>query len=158
MLLFYSTLLCQAQYAITGIVTNANGEKLQGASIFVVGSESLATVSDYAGRYLIENVPGGEVTVKVTYLGYADETYSLSLGQDELLDINMQQSLFQLENIEVVANKLDKRSPYAYTDMDRESVQFKNMAQDVPFLLEHAPSMVITSDAGAGIGLSLIHI
>ncbi len=156
--LLFTCMLCQAQYSILGKVKNANGEKLQGASVFVVGSESLATVTDYAGRYLLENVPAGDVTVKVTYLGYGDETYSLILEQNELLDINMQQSLFQLENIEVVANKLDKRSPYAYTEMDRESIQFKNMAQDVPFLLEHAPSMVITSDAGAGIGYTGMRI
>ncbi len=157
-ILLFSSILCQAQHSITGKVKNANNEKLQGASVFVVGSESLATVTDYSGRYLLEDIPPGDVTVKVTYLGYADQTFSLTLERDELVDVDMQQGLFQLENIEVVANKLERKSPYAYGDYNKEQIRFKNMAQDVPFLVEHTPSVVVTSDAGAGIGYTGMRI
>lgn len=150
--------ITQAQQVIAGKVSNAYGEHLQGASVFIVGSNESATITDYSGRYLLENVPSGEQTVKVTFLGYEDETIAITMEEDLLLDVVMRNSKFQLEKVEIVANALQDDSPYSYTEKKREEIEFKNMGQDMPFLVEHTPSMVVTSDAGAGIGYTGMRI
>ena len=75
------------QYSVAGKITNANGETLEAASAFIVWSNNIATISDYAGRYLLENVPHGEQMLKVTYLGYKDEEKAMFIEQDELIDV-----------------------------------------------------------------------
>lgn len=46
----------------------------------------------------------------------------------------------------------DERSPFAHTDITEQDIQDRDAAQDLPFLIRFAPSVVVTSDAGNGIG------
>ena len=140
------------QYVITGAITNDYGEDLEGAVVYIENTEELATVTDYAGRYLIENVPAGTYVLSVTFLGYEKYSVDISVAEDMLIDISLDNASFQLEKVEVLANKLTDIAPFSYTEKNKEEINLKNLGQDVPFLLEHTPSMVVTSDAGAGIG------
>lgn len=158
LLLLFSGFNLSAQYSLTGKVKNSHGEKLNGASIFIIGSDNLACISDFSGRYLLENIPAGTHTMKITYLGFDDQTIEFSIAEDELIDIVMIESAFRLEDVQITANKLDADSPFAYTEQQKEDIEFKNMAQDIPYLVEHTPSMVVTSDAGAGIGYTGMRI
>ena len=160
--LFFLTLLsfhfCHAQYSIWGEVSTSYGEKLADATIFIVDSEEHATVSDFDGYYTLDKVPAGTHVLKVRYLGYESLTREVTLTEDTTLDFVMQGSIFDLDDIEISANRLDQEDPFSYLEMDKERIDFKNLAQDVPFLLEHTPSMVVTSDAGAGVGYTGMRI
>jgi iron complex outermembrane receptor protein len=46
----------------------------------------------------------------------------------------------------------------AYTNISREELQTQNLGQDLPILLNFTPSVVTTSDAGAGVGYTGIRI
>ena len=52
----------------------------------------------------------------------------------------------------------DIRSPFAHSDFKAEDLNKRDAAQDLPFLLRLAPSVVVTSDAGNGIGYTGIRI
>ena len=52
----------------------------------------------------------------------------------------------------------DDRSPFAHTNLDAEELNSRDTGQDLPFLLRLAPSIVITSDAGNGIGYTGMRI
>lgn len=149
--------LC-SQNTLTGKIYNAGGEELEGASVFIVGSNSLATISDHEGIYYLENIPTGSHTLKITYVGYEDYTKEISVPADELIDIRLSDSNYQLDRIDVVANRLEEESAFSYIQMDEEDLALKNLGQDIPFLVEHTPSMVVTSDAGAGIGYTGMRI
>jgi iron complex outermembrane receptor protein len=155
-------LLCtwsaQAQYALWGNVTNSYGEKLEGASVFIMGSDQYGAITDYTGYYTLDNIPAGTYELKVTFLGYESLMQTVELTQDMALDLEMKGSAFQLDNIEIIANKLNAQSPYSFVEQDAEDLGVKNAGQDLPFLVEHTPSMVVTSDAGAGIGYTGMRI
>ena len=106
----------------------------------------------------MDKVPAGTHVLKVRYLGYESLTREVTLTEDTTLDFVMQGSIFDLDDIEISANRLDQEDPFSYLEMDKERIDFKNLAQDVPFLLEHTPSMVVTSDAGAGVGYTGMRI
>ena len=74
------------QYVITGAITNDYGEDLEGAVVYIENTEELATVTDYAGRYLIENVPAGTYVLSVTFLGYEKYSVDISVTEDMLID------------------------------------------------------------------------
>lgn len=58
----------------------------------------------------------------------------------------------QLDEIVVAATRALKGTPVAYTDFSKEELERRNYGQDVPYLISMTPSVVVTSDAGTGIG------
>ena len=52
----------------------------------------------------------------------------------------------------VQAVSSDERSPFAHTNVSEQEISDRDAAQDLPFLIRFAPSVVVTSDAGNGIG------
>lgn len=64
----------------------------------------------------------------------------------------------ELSGVEVTANRAGVKTPVAYTNISREEIAKVNDGRDVPTLLEMAPSIVSTSDAGAGVGYSAIRV
>lgn len=68
-------------------------------------------------------------------------------------------SLFiSLKNVEITANRAGVKTPVAYTNITCEDIARINDGRDVPSLLEMAPSIVSTGDAGGGIGYSGIRV
>lgn len=63
-----------------------------------------------------------------------------------------------LDNVEVTANRATANTPVAFTNVSKEQLSKGNDGRDLPFLLSMTPSVVATSDAGAGIGYSAISI
>ena len=61
-------------------------------------------------------------------------------------------SINVLKPAAVSAVTSDDRSPFAHTNLDSEALNARDSGQDLPFLLRLTPSVVITSDAGNGIG------
>jgi len=74
---------------------------------------------------------------------YADEnpTDSLSISKNVNLD-----------EVVVSATRVSSRMPIAYSELSRTELTKRNDGQSIPFLLSLTPSVVSTSDDGAGIG------
>jgi len=64
----------------------------------------------------------------------------------------------QLEDVVVAATRADAKTPMAYSAMDKQRIAQRNFGQDVPYLASLMPSVVYTSDAGAGIGYTGIRV
>ncbi len=155
-LLFFSFGL-NAQNTIQGNVKNATGENLIGASVFIKSSD-YATITDDFGNFTLESVKTGDYTLKVTYLGYFSYETEIKVSGKYDIDIILEPNRFAIEDVVIRANALEDKSPFSYTQVDKEAIERKNLAQDVPVLLEHNPSMVVTSDAGAGVGYTTMRI
>ena len=61
-------------------------------------------------------------------------------------------SINLLKPVAVKAVSSDERSPFAHTNISEEDISDRDAAQDLPFLIRFSPSVVVTSDAGNGIG------
>jgi iron complex outermembrane receptor protein len=58
----------------------------------------------------------------------------------------------------ITAVTSDERAPFTHSDFDAADLNKRDAAQDLPFLLRFAPSVVVTSDAGNGIGYTGMRI
>ena len=58
----------------------------------------------------------------------------------------------------ITAVTSDERAPFTHSDFDAADLNKRDAAQDLPFLLRLAPSVVVTSDAGNGIGYTGMRI
>jgi iron complex outermembrane recepter protein len=63
-----------------------------------------------------------------------------------------------LQPLEVQAVRAGEKAPFAKTDFTKKEIEKINLGQDIPFLLNQTPSVVVSSDAGNGIGYTGIRI
>lgn len=63
-----------------------------------------------------------------------------------------------LDEVLVKSVRVDADSPITHSNVSKEELQERNLGQDIPILLNYQPSVVTTSDAGAGIGYTGIRI
>jgi iron complex outermembrane recepter protein len=63
-----------------------------------------------------------------------------------------------LQPVEVLAIKAGDKAPFAKTDLTKKDIEKNNLGQDLPFLLDQTPSVVVNSDAGNGVGYTGIRI
>jgi iron complex outermembrane receptor protein len=63
-----------------------------------------------------------------------------------------------LNEVIVKATRASSKSGMAFTTIRKKALEKQNLGQDIPFLLDQTPSVVITSDAGAGVGYTGIRI
>ncbi len=54
--------------------------------------------------------------------------------------------------------RVNDKTPYAVSNMAEEEIREKNIGLDIPYLMNHTPSVIVNSDAGAGIGYTGLRI
>ena len=64
----------------------------------------------------------------------------------------------KLDEVLVKAVRVDADSPITHSNLSKEALAKRNLGQDIPVLLNFLPSVVTTSDAGAGIGYTGIRV
>jgi iron complex outermembrane receptor protein len=150
--------LASAQLTISGKITDGpSGPTLPGATISIQNTE-ISTVSDANGKYSISNLKRGEYTIKVSYIGYQASVKSISIITDATLSFQLVASTKLTDEVTVTGTRAPDNSPTTYTNLSRKDIQKNNLGQDLPYLLDQTPSLVVQSDAGTGIGYTYIHI
>jgi iron complex outermembrane receptor protein len=69
-----------------------------------------------------------------------------------------QQDTVGLVPVEVRAVRASAASPFTKTNLSKAQIEKANLGQDLPFLLNTTPSVVVNSDAGNGVGYTGIRI
>ena len=64
----------------------------------------------------------------------------------------------ELLPVEVRAVRAAPTAPFAKTNLSKADIEKQNLGQDLPFLLNQTPSVVVNADAGNGIGYTGIRI
>jgi iron complex outermembrane recepter protein len=150
---FYSQSYAQT---IEGRVTNAStGESLEGATILESGTTN-GTSAGTDGAFTLTLISdGNELTV--SFVGYQTKTITVT-DPEEFLDITLEEQVYLSGEVFVSALRVDDSTPIAYSNISREEIESRNLGQDIPFLISSTPSVVSTSDAGAGIGYTGVTI
>jgi len=153
-------LTINAQCVITGQVTDENGEALIGANVSIPNT-NYGTSSNTNGIYTLDGLAPGKYTVEVTYVGFERAKRITSVVADSpktIMHIQLERSAANLDELTVSATRVGDKDPFAYQNVTKEALEANNLGQDVPFLLKWTPSVVVTSDAGTGIGYTGIRI
>lgn len=67
-------------------------------------------------------------------------------------------SIRNLPPLEVKSIRVSESSPFAKSNINKEAISKVNLGQDLPFLVQNTPSVVVHTDAGTGIGYTGIRI
>lgn len=114
-LLLSATLLGQADISAT--VVDTTGTTLPGANaILLRSSDTLLTsfgTTDNKGEFLMENVPIGDYTLRVSFLGFERPDQPITITESDqylgLGDLTMYPSGYLLNNVEVTADRIPIR-------------------------------------------------
>ena len=73
-------------------------------------------------------------------------------------EISKIDSIKILEPVEVRAIRAGENAPFTKTNLSKTEIQKLNLGQDLPFILNQTPAVVVNSDAGDGVGYTGIRI
>jgi iron complex outermembrane receptor protein len=149
-LVSFLSLLASSVYAqdsfLKGVVKDAiTGETLIGAN--VVYAEGKGVITDIDGKYSVQ-LPAGDYTVKVTYVGYKEQEKKVSVkGNTVLLDFEL--ATVQLQEVQVVADIAKVReTPVAFSNITPAKIQEQLGSQDLPMVLNTTPGVYATQQGG----------
>jgi len=148
----------QAQFSITGTVRGAQDHQtLAGATVQVLESKS-SDVTNELGWFRLDKLQPGSYTLLIKFLGYEDKTQTVDLKANLFLEIAMEESSTMTDEVVVTATRANDKTPTTFVNITRQAIQKQNFGQDLPFILNWTPSVVTTSDAGAGVGYTGIRV
>jgi TonB-linked SusC/RagA family outer membrane protein len=135
---------------IVGIVTDTLGQPLVGASVSIKGT-NFNTHTDSKGGFSFPNMPQGNYTLVVSYVGYEKlETSITNTGKYEHLAFALRLAVSPLDQVQVIAYGTESKrfsvgsvSTVAAEDIERQPVTNPLLA-----LQGQAAGLVITSTGG----------
>ncbi|MFO7371113.1 MAG: TonB-dependent receptor [Bacteroidales bacterium] len=146
-----------AQFSVKGTVTGHDQEPLIGAHVMITNTY-YQTITDNKGSFNFNGMKSGSYEVKVSYVGYETWLSKVEVATDVALEIELKESPVVGDAVVVSAVRASQNTPTTFSTMNKEEISRKNTVQDLPYLLNMEPSVVATSDAGAGIGYTGLRI
>lgn len=125
------------------------------ASIIVKGTTN-GTSSGADGSFSF-NLKKGNYTLQVSLTNTPKEV-TVNLTEDTFITIDMSDSFESLDEVLVSAVRVKSGAPVTFSNVSKEEIKERNLGQDIPVLLNYSPSVVTTSDAGAGVGYTGIRV
>jgi len=148
----------QAQFSITGFVRDAaSNKKLPGATLQLEGNQT-STTTDEFGFFRLNKVLAGDHTIVIRFLGYEKKSQSVNVLGNVTLDVDLTEVTTLTDEVVVLSTRANENTPTTYTNVNTQTIQKQNFGQDLPYILNWTPSVVTTSDAGAGVGYTGIRI
>jgi len=155
--LFTSMLVSSQTFTISGKISDENKEPLASASIFIKNANN-GTSSDFEGNYQFK-VASGTHEIEVRFIGYKSTSKTVTItNQNVLVDFNLQPENNVLDEVLVSAVRVKANSPVTHSNLSKKEIAKRNLGQDIPILLNYLPSVVTSSDAGAGVGYTYINV
>lgn len=146
-----------AQFILKGTIKTKENESLPGA-VISLSNTMLAAVSSASGNFEFKKLKAGDYIVEVRYIGFETHEEKVTLHADKELTIALVKKSYMADEVIISSTRINDKAGFAYSNISKEDIARSNTGKDIPFLLEMLPSVVTTSDAGAGIGYTGIRI
>ena len=142
---------------VTGIVLdNITNQPLSGATV-TINNQSIITDDD--GIFVFKKITKQNFSIEVSIVGYANfnETITSAAAEKSII-IKMKSIALNLQALEVKSIRASNKAPFTKTNLSKEEIAKVNLGQDLPFILNQTPSVVVNADAGNGVGYTGIRI
>ncbi len=156
--MLWSSCAFAQQYSIYGKVKQVQGARVIPGATVEVKELNRYSVSDEFGNFRVSKLPPGNYIVSVRHLGFVEQIETITLSRNQEMNFILEESSQMTDEVVVFATRANDKTPTTYMEIGKEAIQKQNFGQDLPMLLNWTPSMVTTSDAGAGIGYTGLRI
>lgn len=159
-----------AQHELSGTFTNSTNEKaVQFATIELKSSFRYTATTNVNGKFKINNIQTGTYTITISHPEFDPKSFPFTISENQSLnialspksapsDVRILPIIRELDEFVLKGTRADENTPVTYSTVTKEDIEAKNLGQDLPTILEHTPSIITTSDAGAGIGYTSMRL
>lgn len=144
----------QELFKLTGKVIEGENP-ISGASVIIKGTTKGVTTSA-DGTFTFE-LKQGIYTLQVSLIS-APKEVKVVLNKNIAITVDLSDSFESLDEVFVSAVRVKPGAPVTFSNVTKEEIKDRNLGQDIPVLLNYLPSVVTTSDAGAGVGYTGIRV
>ncbi|GGE30832.1 TonB-dependent receptor [Sphingobacterium cellulitidis] len=148
-------LMSFAQQKLTVRVLDKSGASANGATVAIDGQ---AKSTNQDGIAVFDNLNNQFYNLKISFIGYKSEISRINPVNQANFSIQLKDQVLQFEEVYVSATRAKENSATTYKTITKEDINKNNLGQDIPYLLDQTPGVVIGSDAGAGIGYTSMTI
>lgn len=139
------------------VKSKTSDESLVGAHCKVLETSQI-TVTDVNGKFNLNLDKPGNYHLQITYLGMKTLNQQVKVyGNSNYLFVLID-SLILEDEVIIMASRSDNSTANTFENISKASLRQRNFGQDLPLILQNSPSMVVSSDAGNGIGYTSMRI
>ena len=139
-----------------GKVTDSkSGAAIPSATIEL--DNSAFSVADDSGTFDFKSLKQKSYQITITAVGYRSYEGTVEPSYDALV-FSLQRIELFMKPVEVTATRAGEKAPFTKTNISKREIEKLNVGQDLPFILNQTPSVIVNSDAGNGIGYTGIRI
>lgn len=143
--------------SVIGVVIDEKNKQPIDGAIINLNNEYVITKDD--GVFNFSKIDAQEFVLKVSSIGYESYQQNFSLKTiAKTITIQLKRKDLNLQALEVKATRANTKAPFTKTNLSKEDIGKVNLGQDLPFILNQTPSVVVNSDAGSGVGYTGINI
>ncbi len=151
------SLMGYSQSTISGIVSDENGDPLIGANVQLLPVNQITSTNE-AGVFAFNNIQEGEYSITISFVGYYDLSKDVKIAGNQNIDFQLKPNTLLDQEVFVYSTRAHSKTPTTFSNVPNKEIEERNLGQDLPILLKMTPSVVTTSDAGAGIGYTGLRI
>lgn len=155
LMLLFGAFFAFGQTPFTVRVFDADRNPLPGATVVLQGN---TTISDAQGTATFTGLKPKTSALQVRYVGYTAFQKNVLLDAQRDITVVLHLETRMTDEVQVIATRAADNAATTYKNLNKEDITRGNLAQDVPYLLDQTPSVVIGSDAGAGVGYTNLTI
>ena len=146
-----------AQHPLHGKITEKNtGQSIANATVVLSGN--LNTISDDNGNFYFRGLKKGSYTLTISSIGFKTIKETIEVPSASPVSIALERIDLMLQPIEIKGVRAGERTPFTKSNLSKKEIEKVNTGQDLPFVLNQLPSVMVSSDAGNGVGYTGIRI
>ena len=147
--IFTMTLSAQDFEVLGKVVEKETNIPLAGATI-IIKDTSTGVSSDFDGNFKI-TAKKGQILI-VSYVGFKPISKDIYINKNETINFLLIEDVIFGDEVIISAIRAGDESPTTYTILDQAQIEKNNTGKDLPYIFNSTPSVVVSSDAGAGVG------
>lgn len=148
---------CQTDYTLKGKVLDDTNTPLYGAHILLSPGNVLSS-TDEQGQFKFSQIKKGQYKLSVSYIGYRSTVQEIVVDHNMDLTIKLSPGQILTDEIVVQGLRASVNTGTTFENIRKKDIEKDNTGQDLPFLIQMTPSVVVTSDAGHGVGYTGMRI
>src|SRR5690554_2409573 len=145
---FITTQITTAQTVSGRVIDAQTKEALIGATVVQTDTQN-GKNTNCNGEFSLE-LQDGARSLTISYVGYKTKTLII-IGNEKELEIQILPTTYIGGEVFVEATRADAATPMSFTNVSKDDIEDKNLGQDLVYMIRNTPSVISTSDAGAGV-------
>ena len=143
-------------FTLLGKVVDENKNPLPGATILVKETKQ-GTSADFDGKFIV-NLSKGIYNIQVSFIGFKTISREITVFQNDEIEFILSTRATVLDEVLVAAIRANTDAPVTFSNLTKKEIEKRNLGQDIPILLNYLPSVISSSDAGAGVGYTYMSV